>query len=335
MPKAIFLILLSCCILPHPLKAQDPQFGHFYTNSMLYNPAFAGNVDFGRFALSYRNQWPGIKNNFVSYAASYQHFFDQYNSGIGLQFVSDRAGSGGLTNNSANLMYAYQAPINHKLAITAGIKGGIHYKFLDIEKYVFADQIARDDMQSQSISNNGVYDEPLLFPNFGTGVVLHHIDKYWFGLSFDHINRPSNGFGDKSSKLDPSISAQAGWNFPIRDMKYSKHSTSKVTVAALYKYMNNWNQLDLGLYYSDISYIFGIWHRGVPFIKTPANTLHRDAIVLLAGFSIKQFAFAYSYDITTSELFGHSAGSHEISILLDLQRPKQQKRSYSIPCPKW
>lgn len=313
-------------------RAQDPQFGHFYSNSMLYNPAFTGNVDLGRFALSYRNQWPGIPGNFVSYAASYEHYFDEASSGVGIQFVSDRAGSGGMTTNSANAMYSYQIRINRKLALLTGVKAGIHSRFYDFSKFTFADQIARDDAPESTVEE---FRERINYPNFGTGLVFYHQEKYWFGLSLDHINQPQNGFQDETSQLDVRTALQAGWNFPL-NKGYGGHSNSKITVAALYKAQRKWDQLDLGMYYRTDPYMVGIWYRGLPFKSNESSAANVDAMMLLMGFKLDRIAFAYSYDLTLSALAGNTGGSHEISIILEYPKPKRRrKRFFRVPCPKF
>lgn len=328
--KLIFILVLSMTAIS--VQAQDPQFGHFYSNSMLYNPAFTGNVDLGRFALSYRNQWPGIPGNFVSYAASYEHYFDEAKSGVGLQFVSDRAGSGGMTTNSANLMYSYQIRINRELSLLAGIKGGLHNRFYDFSKFTFADQIARDDAPESTVEE---FRERINFPNFGSGLVFYHQEKYWFGMSLDHINRPMNGFVDETSTLDIQTAIQAGWNFPI-SKSYGGASSSKVTVAALYKAQRKWDQLDLGLYYRTEPYMLGIWYRGIPFKSNESSLANVDAMVFLMGIKLDRISFAYSYDLTLSALSGNTGGSHEISIILEYPKPKKRrKRFFRVPCPKF
>lgn len=331
----LHIIIFICCsfFATEKLWAQDPQFGHFYTNAMLYNPAFAGNVDYGRFALSYRNQWPGIQGNFVSYAASYEMFFDEMHSGVGLQIVSDRAGSGGLTNNSANFMYSYHIKLNRDLAISGGIKAGVQNRFFDFNKFTFADQIARDDAPASLVND---FRDKITFGNFGTGAVLYHFEKYWLGVSFDHINNPRNGFSDDNSRLNTRTAIQAGWNFPI-NKGYGGNSNAKLTLATLYKAQKKWDQLDLGAYYRTDDFIFGLWYRGLPIKSNAPNSGNSDAVMLLAGFNVGSFSFAYSYDITISQLAMNTNGSHEISIMFDYphNKRKRRKRFFTAPCPKF
>ncbi len=89
--KLLLLVLLSTLNLIK-LKAQDPQFSQFYAAPLYLNPAFAGSNQASRAIANYRNQWPNFQANFITYAASFDHFFRKYNSGIGILAMADREG---------------------------------------------------------------------------------------------------------------------------------------------------------------------------------------------------------------------------------------------------
>ena len=59
--------------------AQDPEFTQFYANQLYLNPAFAGSARCPRLSLNWRDQWPAISGNFVTYSAAY----DQHVEGVG------------------------------------------------------------------------------------------------------------------------------------------------------------------------------------------------------------------------------------------------------------
>ena len=77
-------------------RGQDAQLTQFYAAAPHLNPAFAGGTLENRVAFHYRNQWPGLPGRFVSYGASYDVFIPKINSGIGVIFASDEAGTGRL-----------------------------------------------------------------------------------------------------------------------------------------------------------------------------------------------------------------------------------------------
>jgi type IX secretion system PorP/SprF family membrane protein len=327
------LLLASTCISTSKLSAQDPQFGHFYTNSLLYNPAFTGNTDLGRFSFSYRDQWPAISGRFVSFAASYDHYLNDLNSGVGIQFLSDRAGSGGLTTNMVNLLYSYQVRINRQLSMIGGIKAGVINRRYDFEKFVFADQIARDGAPTQDIP--GLRDQ-LTYANFGTGLVIYHQEKYWGGLSFDHINQPNNSFAENGESFLPiRYSVQGGYNIEVLS-PFGTRTKGIVTLAGLYKAQLQWDQLDIGAYYRTEPLLFGVWYRGLPLKNNESSRPNVDALLFMVGMHYDRISVAYSYDVTISPLAGYTAGSHEISLILEYPKSKRKKRRFfRIPCPKF
>ncbi|WP_343789462.1 type IX secretion system membrane protein PorP/SprF, partial [Wandonia haliotis] len=69
--KNYILAILAFSWAFQEVKAQDPIFTQFYANPLYLNPALAGTHGCPRFALNYRNQWPAISGNFVTYSASY------------------------------------------------------------------------------------------------------------------------------------------------------------------------------------------------------------------------------------------------------------------------
>ena len=72
--KRIFAIL-SCLFVFASANAQDPAFTQFYANPLYLNPAMAGSHGCPRFALNYRNEWPQLSGNYVTYSASYDQYF--------------------------------------------------------------------------------------------------------------------------------------------------------------------------------------------------------------------------------------------------------------------
>ena len=58
-----------------------------------------------------------------------------------------------------------------------------------------------------------------------------------------------------------------------------------------------------------------------------------DAFIALIGLQQGIFKFGYSYDVTVSKLYSTSAGSHELSLGLQLGCHAKKKRFRTIKCP--
>ncbi len=92
MKRIIYISLLV--ISAFQVSAQDPNFTQFYANPLYLNPALAGSYGCPRFALNYRNEWPSLSGNYVTYSASYDQYFKQISGGFGVLALHDQQGQG-------------------------------------------------------------------------------------------------------------------------------------------------------------------------------------------------------------------------------------------------
>ncbi|WP_343788474.1 PorP/SprF family type IX secretion system membrane protein, partial [Wandonia haliotis] len=121
--------------------SQDPIFTQFYANPLYLNPALAGTHGCPRFALNYRNQWPAISGNFVTYSASYDQYFDKISGGIGILATHDQQGQNTINATRLSLIYSYHLKVNRKFSLLFGAEATYGQKFLDWNKLTFGDQI--------------------------------------------------------------------------------------------------------------------------------------------------------------------------------------------------
>ncbi|MBN2761619.1 MAG: type IX secretion system membrane protein PorP/SprF, partial [Bacteroidales bacterium] len=87
--------------------SQDFHNSGFMHNQQYFNPAYAAMPVMNEFAMTYRNQWPGMAASFVTYSASFIQPVSVINSGIGVAFLKDIEGGGIFSRTSANLFYGY------------------------------------------------------------------------------------------------------------------------------------------------------------------------------------------------------------------------------------
>ncbi|MGD1847720.1 MAG: type IX secretion system membrane protein PorP/SprF [Salibacteraceae bacterium] len=325
--------LLVVAVFQTELKAQDPQFSQFYANSLFLNPAFAGNTEVGRMALTYRNQWPSIPGGFISYTAAYDHNLYSANSGIGVMLAYDKAGSGGLRYTSINGMYAYGARLTRMLTLRSGVRFAGVFRGFDRSKLVFADQIARD---GAPITLESDLQDNVNYADVSAGWVLTHRKHFWIGMAFDHLNRPDQAFAEADARLPIKYSVHGGLNWQLSEDQRDRPG-AKLTFIGHYKAQQDWDQLDFGAYWTYDPLSIGIWYRGLPAVKSfRAGLPNNDAFVVLVGYAFNDFRFGYSYDLTISKLVGQTGGAHEISLSYELPAPRKKRRSkILIPCAKF
>ncbi|NOR87837.1 MAG: type IX secretion system membrane protein PorP/SprF, partial [Bacteroidales bacterium] len=136
--KIVFTLLLAA--FTGVSWAQDPIFSQFYANPLYLNPALAGSALTPRLTLNYRNQWPSLDANFVTYGASYDQYMPSINSGVGISFLTDRAGQGVLVSGGISAVYSYRLKINREMFVNFGVKASFFQGKLDWNSLTFGDQ---------------------------------------------------------------------------------------------------------------------------------------------------------------------------------------------------
>lgn len=333
MRKRLLLFIYSY-VLSGYMFSQDIQLTQFYASPIYLNPAFTGANSDSRLATTYRNQWAALPGSFSSFIVSYDYYFHNYRSGAGIILTSDKAGSAGLGTNTAGINYAYDYKFDRYWSLSGGLRASYCYRNLDFERLLFGDQIARN----ASSSLQAPFPERVNFLDFSAGLLIFSA-KHWAGISLNHLNKPDQAFLQEASELPVKGSFHAGTNIPLQKSGDGKISDKPyITVAGHYRFQNEFDQADIGLYYKEPSYFIGLWYRGLPGFKAykPGYSNH-DAIAILIGGCYKQLNIGYSFDFTISKLTMVSGGSHEISLNYMMYNPKKPKkhRTKIVPCPKF
>jgi len=319
-----FLILAINC------QSQDMQFSQPYSNPLYLNPAFTAIGQNTRVMLNYRKQWPGIENEYNAFAAGADTYLKNMNAGFGISFMRDIAGINNLSNTVSSLYYSQHLRISRKSNIAVGIKGSLGQRSFDDGNLLFADQVINESSTSLSQPQLNMVKA---YADFSAGV-LYFNKKSWLGLSMHRINEPNQSLMGGEDIIPRKLSIHGGTIIPIEAFEQSK-GRKKLRVAFNYKQQGEWNQLDIGGYFTTSGVNFGIWYRGLPMKPYKPGYANNESLIFMIGYEApKQFSFGYSYDISTNRLFGYSGGAHEISMIMEFRYPKKVKRRF-VPCAKF
>jgi len=317
------LVLVVICLLlsQDVLHAQDPTFTQFYSNPLYLNPALAGSTGCPRINLNYRNEWPQLTGNYVTYSASFDTYSKDINGGVGLMATYDQQAEGTISTTMLGGIYSYNLKINRKTSFMFGARAAYYQKFLDWNKLTFGDMI---DPRRGFIYQTG--DVPRGgkrgFFDVSGGIVIF-TKQFYAGLAAHHANRPDESMILGQSKLPIRLTAHMGGTIPIgRRGRYSDGTSLKP--ALIYQYQNGFQELNIGAFVNYSALNFGVWYR------------NKDAFVFIVGAKTDKFNIGYSYDITVSKLGnGLTGGSHEISMQINLKCKKKAKNFRKISCPSF
>lgn len=315
--KKLYILMLSLSLLAlKTAKAQDPEFTQFYANPLYLNPAFAGSNICPRICINYRNEWPGISGTYITTSASFDRFVYKIKSGIGVLVTNDRAGQGTLKTTNASGIYSYQLRVRREFAINFGLQATYGEKSIDWSKLNFGDQIderrgfVRNTNEIQGMSKKS-------FVDLSAGAIAF-TKRFFIGFAAHHLNTPDEGLIGQS-KLPMKFTGHAGAVIPIG----SKESETTISPNILYQKQQDFQQLNLGVYFTKGALVGGLWYR------------NSDAFIVLVGFQKGVFKMGYSYDVTVSKLSTASAGSHELSLGIQLYCKKPKPKYRPGVCPSF
>ncbi|MGL5888300.1 MAG: PorP/SprF family type IX secretion system membrane protein [Bacteroidia bacterium] len=308
-------MLLSAGLL-NEVRAQDPQFTQFYANPLYLNPAFAGTARCPRICINYRNQWPAISGTFVTYSASYDQHIDGIAGGIGLLVTNDRAGKGTLNTTNVSGIYSYQLNLTREFSMKFGIQATYAQKSVDWSKLTFGDMI--DPRTGFVYSTNEVPNQTTRSNVDISAGMLGYSRRYFFGFSVHHVTEPDEGFLG-TSKLPMKYTGHAGALIPLG----GRYSESSISPNILYQRQQDFQQLNLGVYFTKGALVGGLWYR------------NQDSFIILLGFQQDLFKFGYSYDVTVSRLTNATAGSHEISFQMQFECKPKKRKFRTVSCPSF
>src|SRR5690606_18362088 len=119
------------------------------------------------------------------------------------------------------------------------------------------------------------------------GVV--YSQNFWVGFAAHHLTTPNQSFYDDVSNLPRKLSAHVGYRFDLKPVTTKRGYSltvreRSITPSVLYKMQGDFDQLDVGLYYTHEPLVVGMWYRGLPFKPLEGINNHESAIFLL-GFT--------------------------------------------------
>lgn len=316
---------------------QDIQYSQYYANPLYLNPAFTGAIPNHRATVNHRIQWPSLPKAFTNYSASYDYNAGNLNSGFGVLFNADRAGSANLRNTSMAFNYSYTANFDRKFIFKPAISFGWVNRNIDYDKLIFGDQIdfGVDGAPSQDPSVAEI--QSTSYIDLGTGFLVYN-EKLWAGASAFHLNEPNNSIINGQNYLPMRLSVHAGARFALGNDSFKDVKKVNVAPSFIYKIQGEFQQLDVGASFHYEPIIFGLYYRGMPFVKSAVpNTVNHDALIVLFGVEFNNFQFGYSFDNNISDLSSDTGGAHEVSLqyFFDIRsNPNNVSRSKKfLPCP--
>ncbi len=318
----LLFVFFSCTAL----NAQEIRFSQFYASPIYLCPSTAGAFDGTRIVANYRDQWPGIPNTYLNYAFSIDHYFPQYNSGLGFLATRDTRGDLGYSTTNLAFDYAYDIKFLKKFHLRPGMQ------FAYTSNGINLGQIrTRDQMVAQ---NNA----PATFPDFNNNSYIDaaasaiaYYRSYWMGFKVDHLAFPTQVLNSKDP-IPLSINFFGGAKFSWNGRPFENRGDN-IMLAYNFSTESSFKQLDIGFLMLKKDVEFGMFYRGIPAAD---KNFGSDAVILCIGYIFQNINFCYSHDFTVSGLSQSSNGANEVSLIILIDKDMQPKKKHkALKCPKF
>ena len=293
-------LLLAAAVLITPglavtaLAQQDPMYSQYMFNTLAFNPAYAGSGDvFSAMALS-RHQWVGFKGAPTTQTLSVNSPLPGEKLALGGILIHDVAGPA--KQNSAFLDLAYRIRTGTDSRLSFGLSGGINFFQADLASL----STVETDPHNGNISGK-------VLPNFGFGLFWYS-PRYYVGISAPKLLE--NKIGDDGTVVTNQEFRHyfllAGYVIDLnQDLKFKPSIMLRAVEGAPLSLDVNANFLLRDRVWFGVMYRYG------------------NSFGVMAQYQVnEQLRLGYAFDLTTTELGAHNAGTHEIMLGYDFKFTK-------------
>ncbi len=316
------VLLLVCICSGAGLNAQDPNFSHFFNNTLYYNPAATAIHSGFRFSGNMRALWTHVPSNFNTVFVGAEALALN-KTGLGFSYLHDGEGEGKLRTNNLSLYYSYRPVETRNFQIQAGFQSAVVMKHIDFTSFVFSDQL--DEVYGNVNSTDFIApaNDRIVYPDFAAGVMMmlnspNHENRdlklfSTLGFAVHHLTNPTDQFFNSGGKLP---------------LKYNLTATTNIFYQnVIYAPAFNWEQQGP----------FNTFTAGINMVRNPiyAGFWIRNRTLAMKGTQYDSFVFnigsnidlhdagarvkvCYSYDFTISRLRTSTMGTHEISVIYEI-----------------
>ncbi|MFN6015611.1 MAG: PorP/SprF family type IX secretion system membrane protein [Flavobacteriales bacterium] len=310
-------------------KAQDPQFSQYRMTPLLMNPGYTGlNYDL-RAVVNYREQWKSVATPFSTAAFSFdmnatRDKQKRASLGIGLQFLTDRAGDARMGMTQGNLLLSGILELAEDSKLSVGLMGGFGQRSVDYSALRWESQYVNGSYLSSASSGENLASNNFTYMDAGAGFVWSYGKdagyitqnngfKMNFGASFFHFGIPNASyFSVGSQKLDTKFTVHAS-------AEIGKENTNLTFIPELaFIQQGPQRQILVG---NVFRYLLSEGSHVTGFVKSSALSLGlnyrvQDALITSVMVDYANFSVGFSYDITMSKLAAanNSRGGFEVAL---------------------
>jgi len=286
---------------------QYPVFSQYYFNELVINPAYAGNHVQLSLTSMYRNQWvnfPGAPRTF-----SFSGHTALYDGKVGVGMLVNHDEIGSYSNENVYGYYSYRIALPNA-TLSMGLQAGFNFLGADYSKL---DLLNPGDV---SFSTLNTYK-----PNFGAGVYLNFKNSFiGFSVPFILNSMLAANMATLGAQIQEAryYFLRAGTIRTINPKRTLKFNPSILVRAQEGQPLSM--DINAGLIIHDV-------------LNVGLSLRSGDALISFIDLKLSEsFHFAYSYDLTGSDLNKFSNGTHEFVLNY---RTRIRSVHKNVECPDY
>ena len=318
------------------VNGQDIHFSQYYNSPLSLNPSQTGNFEGDwRAFVNYRDQWRGLAYPFKTISAGYDQKLNiqKHDIGVGGYVFYDNSGLF-LTCAQVYLSGSYHKRLNEN-DFYGGIQVGYVRKSINYDKISFPDDYKPDENifdPGYNTTDNGKSQLSYIDANIGIGWSrkIRKLEPE-VGLSFFHINQPTESFESTSSSnklamrsaFFASVKTELNPTLYIKPsvLLYMMRGSRNMMIGGQAGHTVQGNRLNVREVYG------GLYLRNG--LADPA-----DAIIVMFGAQIRKITVNISYDLNVSSMRAYTnyRGAFELSLIF--KSITTVIKTFTIPCER-
>lgn len=328
------MLVLCFTLVAFSSLGQDPLFSQFYNAPTYYNPGMVGLSPGFRARLSMRDQWPQLPGEFRNYMFSID--FAERNipgsGGIGLIAMNENAGTGYFKTQMVGLQSAVRIPLSRNVVSQVGFTTAFVQKSINWNNLVFTDQL--DPIYGNIYETSFIAPDAqnIIYPDFSLGGALRFTESGGnfnaimgtLGFAVHHLFTPNESFLSLESPLPVKFSVTGDLVLEMdgsRGLHYRRGDNTnpfKFNPGFIYESQDEFRTIAVGMNILKSSIYGGVWYR-----NRSTEMVKMNDLIFLLGLNVPfsnetRVKINYSYDFVVSGLQGGTGGSHEITLMFEL-----------------
>ncbi|HEY8400215.1 MAG TPA: PorP/SprF family type IX secretion system membrane protein, partial [Cytophagaceae bacterium] len=218
----LFFSLITLLVSVDKVFSQDIQFSQFYNVPLYQNPAFAGSSHESRATVHQRIQWPRLDAKYITSVASFDKYFANAKSGVGLMAIQDFQGSNTISSTEISAMYAYELHITPTLTLRSGLQGSYVTRYLNYANLMYPREF-NDVTGYTKDPSTDFGGQRIHYVDLATGGIFYS-KNLWIGLSGHHLNLPNQSFDKGVARLPGKFAVTGGYKIHLANNRRTAYS---------------------------------------------------------------------------------------------------------------